>query len=244
MKQPMNDCNLPDFAETNSQLHQKLAAVWSAPAQTAERAKAMSRLIQQFQSLPGIKKVAHQDYRLALNQTWEWISRNIDQFQSSTDCLENDLVRWINGHLYWRIYDIYNLPKTNQQHLSLDEQVCPEGETYLSLLSDQGFVDLSVSAIDRQIQALQAQENRQIALQIEKWIASDPDHHLADCHPKGQKCCNCQLLGYSIIIKDPPDSFTDLAKDLGISYQTLVSHWKRKCLPLLQAQTKIFGYEP
>jgi hypothetical protein len=240
----MNDSNLPEFSEVNSQLSQKLAAVWAAPVQTADKAKAMSRLIQQLQSLPGIKKVAHQDYRLALNQTWEWISRNIDTFQPATDCLASDLVRWINGHLYWRIYDIYHPPASTPQHLSLDEQVFQAGETYLSLLSEQGFVGLSLSVIDQQIQALQQQENRKIATQIENWIASDPDHHLSDCHPKGQKCCNCQLLGYSMIIKDPPDSFIDLAKDLDIPYQTLVSHWKRKCLPLLQAQTKIFGYEP
>ena len=52
----------------------------------------------------------------------------------------------------------------------------------------------------------------------------------------------CQILSYRLIIKDPPDSFTQIAQDLDIPYQTLVSHWKRS-LPLLQAQAQIFGYE-
>jgi hypothetical protein len=241
---PMNESNSPPLSTVNIQLHTKLQEVLVAPLQSAERAKAMSRFIQQLQHLPGIKKVAHQDYYLALNQTWEWISRNIDEFRSSTDFLADDLVRWINGHLYWRIYDLYHPAAAAQQHLSLDEQVFQEGETYLNLLSNQGFLNIHLNTLDQQIQYLQQEEHRRIALQIEKWIAADPDQLLYDCHPKGQHQCNCQTLSYSLIIKDPPDSFTNLAKDLNISYQTLVSHWKRKCLPLLQAHTKNCGYEP
>lgn len=33
------------------------------------------------------------------------MSRNVDEFRSSTDSLEHDLVKWINGYLYWRIRD-------------------------------------------------------------------------------------------------------------------------------------------
>lgn len=239
----MNDYNLTEFAQVNQQLNYQLDAVWAAPRQTAERAKAMSHLIQQLQNLPGLKKVAHQDYYLALNQTWEWMSRNIDEFSPSTDSLADDLVRWINGHLYWRIYDIYHPSALADKHFSLDERIFGEGETYLDLLSDQGFNHVQLSTIDQQIQSLQQEEDHRIAIQIEKWIMSDPDGHLGNCHPKRQERCNCQTLGSRIIIKDPPDSFITLAKDLDIPYQTLVSHWKRRCLPLLQTQTKRFGYE-
>jgi hypothetical protein len=230
-----NGSNLSEPSELETQLRQELAAVLVAPVQSAQRAKAMSRLICTLRQLPGIKIVNHQDYLLALNQTWEWMSRNIDEFRASTDSLEHDLVKWINGYLYWRIRDIYTtsaLP--DRQHLSLDEEVFHHGETYLDLLSASGFGDLT----------LDNQEHREIAARIETWIQLDPEGQLQNCYPRDRSSCNCQLLGDRTIVKDPPDSFTALAKELDIPYQTLVAHWKRRCLPLLQTQAKIFGYEP
>jgi hypothetical protein len=216
----------------------------TAPIQSAARAKAMSCLLLTLMHLPGIKRVNHQDYLLALNQTWEWISRHIDEFRSSTDSLEHDLVKWINGYLYWRIRDIYHSVPTRQQQISLDEEIFDNGETYLDLLSESGFLKLDLHTLTAHIQLLQQQENREIATQIEAWIESDPDLRLATCYPRDRSHCHCQILSHRIILKDPPDSLTDIAKDLDIPYQTLVSHWKRSCLPLLQTQAKVFGYEP
>jgi hypothetical protein len=240
-----NGANLSEPSDLDTQLQQKLAAVLAAPVQSAQRAKAMSRLIAVLRQLPGIKIVNHQDYLLALNQTWEWMSRNIDEFRASTNSLENDLVKWINGYLYWRIRDIYttsSLP--DRQHLSLNEEVFQQGETYLDLLSESGFSDLTLDNLNAHIASLQQQEHREIADRIEAWIQLDPDGQLRSCYPKGRSTCNCQLLGDRLIVKDPPDSLTVLAKELDIPYQTLVAHWKRRCLPILQTQAKIFGYEP
>lgn len=97
----MNSSNLPEPCEVEIQLRQQLAAVLAAPLQIAQRARAMSRLLGMVRQLPGIRRVNHQDYLLALNQTWEWMSRNLDEVQASTDSLERDLVKWINGYLYW-----------------------------------------------------------------------------------------------------------------------------------------------
>ena len=240
----MSSSNLPEPAEIEIQLQQQLAAVLAASAQSSARAKAMSDLLRTAMQLPGIKKVNHQDYLLALNQTWEWMSRNIDEFRSSTDRLEHDLVKWINGYLYWRIHDIYHSPPNQKQHLSLDEEIFNNGETYLDLLSETGFIDLNLNTLNEHIQLLQQQEHQKIASQIEAWIQSDPDKQLQTCYPRGQNHCHCQILSYRMIVNDPPDSLTDIAKDLNISYQTLVSHWKRRCLPLLQTQARKFGYEP
>ncbi|PSB40853.1 hypothetical protein [Chamaesiphon polymorphus] len=241
----MSGANLSEPEDLETQLRQKLAAVLAAPVQSAQRAQAMSRLICTLRQLPGIKIVNHQDYLLALNQTWEWMSRNIDEFRASTNSLEHDLVKWINGYLYWRIRDIYTtsaLP--DRQHLSLDEEIFNQGETYLDLLSESGFGDLTLDNLNAHIASLQQQEHREIAARIEAWIQLDPERQLQSCYPKGRSNCNCQLLGDRIIVKDPPDSLTALAKELDIPYQTLVAHWKRRCLPILQTQAKIFGYEP
>jgi hypothetical protein len=240
----MNSSNLPNSSEIEIQLRQRLDAVLKTPVQSAERAKAMDRFIYIVQRLPGIKKTAHQDYLLALNQTWDWMSRNIDKFQQSTDSLENDLVTWVNGHLYWRIRDLYYPPTNEQEPLSLDNQVFEEGDSYLDFLSDDGFMSFNLSGLDNYIEILQQQEEQRIAIKVEEWIEFDPTQQLRNCHPRDQKLCHCQSIAYRRLVKDPPDSFTEIAKDIGVPYQTLIAHWKRKCLPLLQNQSKTFGYEP
>ncbi len=239
----MNSSNLP-HCEIEIQLRQQLDAVLTAPGQSAQRAKAMSRLLGMLRQLPGIARVNHQDYLLALNQTWEWMSRNIDDFQSSTDSLESDLVKWINGYLYWRIRDIYQSTSNRQQPMSLDEEVFDRGETFLDLLSETGTIGVDINTLDEQIAVLQQQADREVATQIESWIESDPDRKLQNCHPRDRAGCHCQILSCRIVIKDPPDSFTQIATELNIPYQTLVSHWKRSCLPILQTQARNFGYDP
>jgi hypothetical protein len=239
----MSSENLPEQSAIEIQLRQHLAAVLAAPIQSAANAKAMSCLLRLVMQLPGIKKVNHQDYSLALNQTWEWMSRNIDQFQPSTDSIERDLVRWINGYLYWRIHDLYHSTSNLPQPLSLNEDIFENGETYLDLLSESGFIGVNIHTLNDQIQLLQQQEHQKIAAQIEAWILGDPEHKLQNCYPRNQNHCHCQVLSDKLIVKDPPDSFTEIAKDLHIPYQTLVAHWKRRCLPLLQTQANKFGYE-
>jgi hypothetical protein len=239
----MSSSNLPELSKIESQLRQKLAAVLAAPVHSAARAKAMSGLLRIVMSLPGLKKVNHQDYTLALNQTWEWMSRNIDEFRSSTDSLESDLVKWLNGYLYWRIHDIYHASGDRQSPLSLDANIFENGETYLDLLSESGFIEFDLNTLNEHIRLLQQQEHQRIASQIELWIQRDPDRQLQSCYVRDRECCNCQMLGYRIVVKDPPDSLTAIARDLNIPYQTLVAHWKRRCLPLLQAQAKHLGYD-
>jgi hypothetical protein len=240
----MNSSSLPEPSAIENQLRQQLAAVVAAPVQSAARAKAMSNLLRTVMQLPGIDRVAHQDYLLALNQTWEWMSRNIDKFRSSTASLELDLVKWINGYLYWRIYDIYHSKSPGIEHLSLDEEVFERGETYLDLLSGSGFLDFNLDTLNEHIQLLQQQEERKIATQIETWIQLDPQQQLQTCYPRDRQNCHCQVLSYRLLVKDPPDSFTQIAKDLDLPYQTLVAHWKRRCLPLLQVRARNLGYEP
>jgi hypothetical protein len=240
----MNSSSLSESSAQEHQLRQKLAAVLAAPPQSSQKAKAMSDLLRIVMQLPGIERVAHQDYLLALNQTWEWMSRNIDDFQPSTTSLSKDLVTWVNGYLYWRIRDIYTRKPDKKSPISLDETIFENGETYLDLLSDSGFGSLDLSSLDGHIRSIQQQENRTIATAIENWIESDPDRELQGCYLRDRQHCHCQEIGYRLVVKDPPDSLTEIAKDLNIPYQTLVAHWKRRCLPILQSRARQLGYEP
>jgi hypothetical protein len=208
-----------------------LAEVLQAPPHSPIRSKAFSALIRYLQHLPGIKKVDHQDYSLALNQTWEWLNREIDNFQrSNKSSLEQDLVRWINGYLKWRIKDLYSAANV----FSLDAKVVDTDETYLNLLAENGFIRMKLSLLDQDIANIQQQETREIVQQIEDWIATDPDRELQNCHLKNHPQCHCQFLSQKLLLQDPPDKLAKIARDLDISYQTLISHWKRSCLELLK----------
>jgi hypothetical protein len=236
-------------------LHQQIAtaleAALLAPPQSRDRAKAMHRLIYLLQQHPKLKRVKHQDYSLALNQTWIWLSRHLQEFQPTSNpsaptaaSITTDLIRWINGYLHWRIHDLYHPTDPDDNHLSLDNLANEDGQTYLDLLSDEGWITPSFSNLGEHLTRLRSQQNQTLASQIEQWIETDPDRTLQTCYPRNQPHCNCQALATQILLKDPPDSFTDLATALGIPYQTLVAHWKRRCLPLLQQQTKKLGHEP
>jgi hypothetical protein len=212
-----------------------LAAVLEAPPHSQIRARALSNLIRYLQRLPGIKKVAHQDYPLALNQTWEWLNREIDKFyRSNSSSVEQDLVRWINGYLNWRIRDLYVPQTTYPPTLSLDVNIADTDGTYLELLTDDQSTKMKLSSLDQDIVNFQKQESQEIAEQVEAWIMNDPDRELQNCHLKNNPQCHCQLLSQRLLIQDPPDKLTEIAQDLKVPYQTIVSHWKRTCLVLLK----------
>jgi hypothetical protein len=70
----------------------------------------MRQLLIAVQGLPEFRQYSRPhcpDYLLdALNQTWEWLSRNIRNFKPRTSEIRDDLVKWINGYLYWQIRDL------------------------------------------------------------------------------------------------------------------------------------------
>ena len=225
------------------ELRKLIAEVCQHPSQSLERQKALNRLLVQIQHLPGLTKSSHPDYLDALNRTWEWLSQNIQNFKPRPPSLQVSLVKWINGYLYWRIQDLY--APDNRKYRSFDEPIGGEeaGQTYLDQLSETGFFTPLLSGIDGYIEQLQRQEQQRIGLQLEKYIESDPDGKLKNCHLKSNTQCNCLLLTQRLRLKEPPDKLVDLARELKVNYQTLVAHWKRNCLPLLQEIALSLGYE-
>jgi hypothetical protein len=234
----MNIINPSKKSKIDLQLHQKLDAVLATRQGTSERSKAMSKLIFIIQNLPGIKRAAHQDYPLALNQTWEWINREIDKFQSSSNgSLEQDFVRWINGYLKWRIRDLY-FPRGDANEIRS-----------LSLLSDEifdpGINHNYIQQLEQQIEYdyIYKQEREAMSTKIENWIILDPEEKLKNCFLKGNSQCNCQILACRTLLKSPPDKLTNISKETGVSYQTLISLWKRRCLHILKEQAMLFEHE-
>ena len=228
----------------DEQLRQLIAEVCKYPPQSLARQKALNRLLIQIQSLPGLYKSKHPDYLHALNRSWEWVSKNIQNFKPRPPSIQVSLVRWINGYLYWRIKDLY--APDDKPSRSFDEPLWDDedGATYLDRLSESGFCTFSLSGIDAYIEQIQNQETQRIGLELEQYIESDPDGKLKNCHLKTQPECNCMLLIQRLRLKNPPDKLADIAREWNVNYQTLVAHWKRNCLPMLQEIALNLGYEP
>lgn len=228
----------------DEQLKELIASVGKYPHPSPERQKALNRLLIQIQHLPGLSKSSHPDYFDALNRTWEWLGKNIQTFEPRPPSLQESLMKWINGYLYWRIQDLY-APDDRAPH-SVDELIggYEAGKTYLEKLAETGLNASHLSGIDGYIEKLQKQEKQRIGLELERYIESDMGGKLQNCHPKLYPQCNCLKLSQKLCLKDNPDKLTTLAKELDVNYQTLVAHWKRKCLPLLQKIAINLGYEP
>ncbi|MGG6269039.1 hypothetical protein ACQ4M3_34285 [Leptolyngbya sp. AN03gr2] len=217
-------------------MDEQLRFLWQetlkAPQKSRDRARSMSRLLSRLQRLPNLRKASHLDYSSALSRTWEWVSENIEQFQPSSDSLEADFTRWINGYLNWRVRDLYSARSDDVK--SLDQVVRGDGQTLLDRLDETGSMMPSLSGLDKLIEDLQKQKRQSLGLKVEDYIKADPEQVLRSCFPKSNSDCNCHILSLRVLVNDPPDSFTVLSKELGIPYQSLISHWKRKCLVLLR----------
>ncbi|HBB31184.1 MAG TPA: hypothetical protein DDZ80_29805 [Cyanobacteria bacterium UBA8803] len=229
----------------DEQLRQLIEEVCQHPLKSLKRRKAMNRLLFQIQQLPRLWKSSHPDYLEALNQTFEWVNRRICQdFSLDNPLIQKRLVQWINSYLRWRIKDLYSPDK--RASLSLDATIGGEETetTFLEQLSETGFNAPTRSGFDAYIEQIEREQQQSISLVLEEYIEENPEGRLGNCHPKARPDCNCQLLTQRLLLKSPPDKLAGIAKELGIKYQTLNSHWKRNCLPLLQEVAKELGYQP
>lgn len=248
--------------EQDERLRQLIAGVSRHPDRSLQWRKAMSRLLIAIQGFPEFSSYSRSecpDYLLdALNQTWEWLSRNIKHFQPRSASIRADLVRWIKGYLYWRVRDLNAPDPTPGKPLpySLDQAISAsnggEPTTWLERVSDQGQLlgtrsnPRVLSGLETYIEQLQQQSEQHLAEKLAFYIEQDPKGQLQDCFPRRHRECNCQVLSLRLlfIFKNPPDKLSDIAREFQINYQTLVSHWKLKGLPLLQEIATDLGYQP
>ncbi|QFS44261.1 helix-turn-helix domain-containing protein [Nostoc sphaeroides] len=241
----------------DEQLKKLIDEVCCYPDPSLERQKALNRLLMVIQQLPGIYKSGHQDYLEALNQTWEWVSRKICSFEarSRSDSVrvasrregvspsfQQSLVIWINGYLKWRIKDLY-LPDSNYT-ISLDRLTRnDEGDetTLLNILPDRQSQTISLDLLDIKIAQIEETERQCLGKRIWQYIEQDQEGKLTASHPRKNPECHCHLLAMRLLLKEPPHKIADIARELNISNQTLYSHWKKNCLPLLREIGMNFG---
>ncbi|MBV6624726.1 MAG: response regulator transcription factor [Rivularia sp. (in: Bacteria)] len=228
----------------DEQLQQLIEEVSRYEEGTPQRQKALNKLLIIVQQLPGIYKSYHQDYLEALNKTWDWFCRSIDKFEPNPNkSLQDSLVIWINGYLKWRVKDIYNPPTDKQPTVSLDEPIInAEGQktTRKDQLSDSKYTPDSsnrsntLDLLDVKIADIQRNKRRKLAEDITQFIEEDPTCELRRCCTRVNAECNCQFLAKQLLLANPSHKIADIARELNVSNQTIYSHWRRICLPLLQ----------
>jgi hypothetical protein len=219
------------------QLQDLITEVCSYKAGEIGRQKALNRLLILVQQLPHIYRSSHQDYPEAYNRTLEWVCKNIDSFQPRSNSVVTSFVIWINGYLKWRVRDLYlsdnyydpkrvNLGKSNE-----------EDKDFLENIADPNF---SFSLLDREIEKLQQESQQRRGEAIVNYLKADPERFLTKVCLRKNSECNCHFLTMRLLLREPNDRIADLARELEVSNQTLYSHWKQKCLPLLQEIAKSF----
>lgn len=237
--------------DEDERLRQLIATVREHPKDSRERQKAMTQLLIFIQRLPEFRRYSSRDhFPNALNQTLEWFSRNIREFQSHTSSVRSDLVRWLKSYLYWRLHDLD--PERRSFDLSLDEEVSDaDGNrtTWLEQVSEERRLlgtrsnPYVLDGLEIYIEQLQRHSQRCFVLQLEHYIEQDPDNRLRNCHPRNYPECNCQVLSQRLLLKQPPDKLADIVREYGINDQTLRSHWRLKGIPLLQEIATELGYQ-
>lgn len=219
-----------------------------------ERSQDMGRLLARVPTLPGIIKNSHPDYLDALNKTLEYVRVNIKVFiikfkvdidREHPENLRTKFVIWFNGYLRYRILDLY---RTKPLPASLDAPAFSEKVSFLEVLPDVGFNAPLLDGIESLIEKSQTDRTQRKALILELYIEQDYLQKLSGCHPRNCLACNCQTLLKAMYLTSPGNlvslkegkiaaekkiSARSLAKSFDINEQTLHTHWRTKCRPLL-----------
>jgi hypothetical protein len=212
----------------------------------------MSRLLLYIQQSSDLNRDGHQDYATALNKTLRWVWDNLEAFDPGDRAVSDALICWVNGHLKWRIKDL-KLPqsfgteddRTDRDYRAIRKNGLKPLELDKPLADDQGnqtSQSMTVadprqgeaSLLDGWIERLQQERRHRMGQEIYQYMETDPDGLLQGCSPRNSVDCHCGELTRRIHLSIPAETVRDIANAFSLSEQTLYTHWRTKCLPLLQ----------
>lgn len=243
---PSFDTDPPPPTELDLQLVELLQQVKRSPQR---HPRSIDRLLALIPKLPGLRRDRHPDYLEALNDTLKYVQRHINRFQCDLDAdpvyIRQRFTIWVNGQLKFRILDLY---RGGDRPLSLDAPVAQDFGNlplldYLGKLSNPA---MSLDGIEALIEERQLQSTRRRGLLVELYIERDPEGRLQGCTGTQAPQMNCQALAQSILLQTRGDrvgglpaekknTWRSLARQLQVNEQTLHSHWKRRCYPMIKA---------
>lgn len=164
-------------------------------------------------------------------------------------------VWWVNQFLRFDVLDLYRKRK-QPLPVSLDAPMSEDDERTLGdRISNEGFKPPTWDGLEDFIRRSEQEQIRRKGEALERYIETDPDSLLRECYCNDNPDCNCQniaKLAYlanrggeitvmqgqrriAIAPAEPKVSVRAFASSLGISEQTIHSHWKRHCRKILRS---------
>jgi hypothetical protein len=214
----------------------------------------LSRLIPQ---LTGFRKTRDAnpniDFEGAVNEAYGGFFKTFPTFLHQLDLdnnpeqLRERLVRRFNQIIKHKLADQYR--KLNQQPFTVSLNAPIKSKKGEDFDSEGVPDDTTEIGIEQLIEREQAQNRQHIGRKVWQYIEEDPERTLRDSYPnekiddsrpntpenrRPRPDANSHVLALRLLLKEPPDKLSVIAKELDINYQTLHSHWKREGLPLVR----------
>ena len=220
-----------------------------------ERQRATAALALAIDQLPEIPKFLGKGwqpyYQQALTITMRDVERNIAKFpksykldMASVNCqnpsdavtVRQCFVKWVVMILKRDCQDVKRGKINQPRELSSNAPVGQEAgaKTIEDIISDPS---------ERGIERLIEKERRFIGKELKRYIESDSENQLRNCHVRDRQDINCQVLIQKRYLQNPPLTLEKIAQDLNSSLQTIKSRLTRNCLPLLREIALKLGYE-
>ncbi|WP_414526957.1 hypothetical protein [Nodularia chucula] len=227
-------------------LQQLLQALSKTEQRSRDERQIIGKILKLIPNLPGIcrnydPKINYEDaFNRAIEGVWLGIRKFVQVsitriLNANAEINRRSFVAWFNRILKNKIFDLYRQHK--KQPLSLDIQIAEESDTHLNFLT----YDINITSIEQLITEEEIIQNKEKEKRIKSFL--EQDEELLKCKLKNNPQCNCQALIKLRMLKQPPEIWQEIGKYFQIaSWKTIESHWRRKCLPLLN-QISLLFYE-
>ncbi|MEG4113320.1 MULTISPECIES: hypothetical protein [unclassified Microcoleus] len=262
--------NVP--VNTDEQLRQLLQLLKDSPEASKEQERLKNKLCQLIPHLPGIRKNRDAnpniDFDGAVNEayggffkTLPRFFREIDLDNIADDALQTRVVKRFNTIVKRKVYDQYS--KLERQPFTFSLDAPTKSKTGEEFDSEGAADDTTVIGIEQLIEQEQVKNKERIGRKLWQCIEDDPTGELRNSYPnekidktqpntpenrRPRPDANCHILAVRLLLKDPPDKLSVIARELNIDYQTLNSHWKRTGFELVKEIgnriAKECGYQP
>ena len=202
----------------NQQLGQLVAQARSYPAKSLMRRRKLNELVRVVMKSGKLWKENTPYYKDALQQTWLYFCRNLDQH----DLTKCSVITWLNNCLKWRLQDFHS-SQVQHQARTVPASILGTDETTNSIENLPASPDIPP-----------------IIEETYQWVQTDPDGELRSTHVRDRPDVNCQII---ILRRLPPEtSWKAIALEFNLPSSTAPNFYKRECLPRLRKFALLQGY--
>lgn len=218
-----------DGSEKDKRLYELIENFCQQGSNKIKRSRAFAPLLAEIKKLPGLKKPTsyHPEYEDILQETWGLVAQKIcTEFDPQGKNLRNSLTLWINEklRLKYEVIDLFSTKRKPPKSISLDAPASGSSDDSQPLTIGELIADPAPNFIEK----LEREDLKKAIEELDRPSRNYPQ-------------CTCLEIAKRHILKQPPDTIAQIARDLGMNYQTVYAHWRRNCKPLLAEIWKQFN---